>query len=310
MKAKVLTLLTAILFTVDMMAQITYSNGNLNINNAPSNKVITGLNINTWPGFYWTCCAETRFFQLDVSPSSPRIAGTGNKIVFYNTATNKYNSIEVANVYNLSDARAKENINPLSTGLSTILQLNPVTYNWKTTTQQEDEISTLSSDSTTIAKGPDGEGLQYGFLAQDVEKIIPSAVQTNENGQKLINYTAIIPILVEAVKELQTTVEAQAQTIPKLSNASSAYKKANSKIISCSPNPSNGMVTVSTQMENGVTNCYLTISSLTGTTKKTVKLSQDSEATQVDVTSLSKGIYIVSLFTNGQIADTKRLIKE
>ena len=222
MKAKVLTLLTAILFTVDMMAQITYSNGNLNINNAPSNKVITGLNINTWPGFYWTCCAETRFFQLDVSPSSPRIAGTGNKIVFYNTATNKYNSIEVANVYNLSDARAKENINPLSTGLSTILQLNPVTYNWKTTTQQEDEISTLSSDSTTIAKGPDGEGLQYGFLAQDVEKIIPSAVQTNENGQKLINYTAIIPILVEAVKELQTTVEAQAQTIPKLSNASSA----------------------------------------------------------------------------------------
>ena len=70
------------------------------------------------------------------------------------------------------------------------------------------------------------------------------------------------------------------------------------------------MVTVSTQMENGVTNCYLTISSLTGTTKKTVKLSQDSEATQVDVTSLSKGIYIVSLFTNGQIADTKRLIKE
>ena len=100
------------LLPMGMNAQITYSSGNLNINNAPKHNYL-GLTVNKWLGMYWTC-KTNNFFQLDISPANPRLAGTGNQVVFYNSATSTFNSIQVANVYNYSDARAKDNIKPLT----------------------------------------------------------------------------------------------------------------------------------------------------------------------------------------------------
>lgn len=94
------------------MAQIKYSGGNICINEASKN-TFYGLSIDKWPGMYWTCKGHN-FFQLDVTPINPRIAGTGNQVVFFNTATSTFNSIQVANVYNYSDERAKKNIHGLN----------------------------------------------------------------------------------------------------------------------------------------------------------------------------------------------------
>ena len=49
---------------------------------------------------------------------------------------------------------------------------------------------------------------EIGLLAQEVESILPGAVLTDDNGSKLINYNALIPVLIDAVKALQTEVEA------------------------------------------------------------------------------------------------------
>ena len=51
------------------------------------------------------------------------------KFVFYNSNTSTFNSIQVKNVYQYSDARAKKDIQPLSDGLYKVLNLNPVSYN-------------------------------------------------------------------------------------------------------------------------------------------------------------------------------------
>lgn len=49
---------------------------------------------------------------------------------------------------------------------------------------------------------------EIGLLAQDVESILPEAVLTDESGGKLINYNALIPVLIDAVKSLQEEVAA------------------------------------------------------------------------------------------------------
>ena len=44
---------------------------------------------------------------------------------------------------------------------------------------------------------------QIGFIAQELQKVLPEAVHTIQNSPFLsVDYTRIIPLLVEAVKEL------------------------------------------------------------------------------------------------------------
>ena len=89
-----------------------------------------------------------------------------------------------------SDKKLKKNITPIKDSLNKILSLEGKNYEWK--------------DKTKIGK-------QYGFIAQDVEKIIPELVSQGET--KHLNYTGIIPLLVEAIKDQQKQIEELKQKI-------------------------------------------------------------------------------------------------
>lgn len=75
-------------------------------------------------------------------------------------------------------------------GLNVISQLRPVTYQFA----GEKEMGRSSN-------------LEIGLLAQEVEKILPSIVYTDDEGKKLINYIALIPVLIESMKTLQAEVD-------------------------------------------------------------------------------------------------------
>lgn len=79
-----------------------------------------------------------------------------------------------------SDLNLKTNINTLSNSLAKVLDLRGVSFNWKD-------------------RGDDSD--QIGFIAQEVEKIFPESVR-GEEGSKSVSYTSLVPVLVEAVKEL------------------------------------------------------------------------------------------------------------
>lgn len=51
-------------------------------------------------------------------------------------------------------------------------------------------------------------GLQMGFVAQEVEEVLPELVHTDSQGFKYVAYGKVVPLLVEAVKELGSKVEA------------------------------------------------------------------------------------------------------
>ena len=52
-----------------------------------------------------------------------------------------------------------------------------------------------------------GNGKDIGLLAQEVEQVLPNVVLTDPDGKKLINSTAIIPVMIQAIKELKAEVE-------------------------------------------------------------------------------------------------------
>jgi len=83
-----------------------------------------------------------------------------------------------------SDFRKKTNITTYTRGLSEVLQLRPVSFNWKEYNPTE---------------------TQYGFIAQEVETIIPEIVNEDSQGYKNIK-DVYVPILVNAIKELQNQI--------------------------------------------------------------------------------------------------------
>jgi hypothetical protein len=83
-----------------------------------------------------------------------------------------------------SDLRLKKNLELITNPTDKLMQLNGYSYQWK------------SDDSH-----------QYGVIAQEVEKILPYAVSTGNDGIKGVSYNQIIPVLIEAVKEQKTKIE-------------------------------------------------------------------------------------------------------
>ena len=90
-----------------------------------------------------------------------------------------------------SDARMKRNITDLDNALANTLQLRAVTFNWNT-----DEFPDMGSSNQT----------QIGLIAQEVEKVYPELVSVDPGGYRMIDYAGLTPILLEAIKEQQTTI--------------------------------------------------------------------------------------------------------
>lgn len=190
----IVTLFLASTFTVSNAQIKYYSDGKLTFGNTQPyefyHQTIYGN------GMYFKC-KTGNFFQIDVTPVGTRLASHSDQVVFYNTKTSTFNSIQVKNVYNYSDAAAKTNIANLSNSLNSVLQLRPVTYNFA------DKPSIASDVSYTTG----GDGKEIGLIAQEVEQVLPNVVLTDDEGKKLINYTAIIPVLIDAIQTLQAEVE-------------------------------------------------------------------------------------------------------
>lgn len=194
MKKAVLISFTLCLLAISSYAQLTYNaNGTLTLGNV-SPYGIYRTNFEGY-GFYFTRLANSTFLEFCLGGTSPRIAGAGDQIVFYNTETSTFNSIQVASVYNYSDRNAKTNIQPISYGLQTVLNLKPVTYNWK---NPHNGLKNLATGTTPS---------NIGFISQDVEQVLPQLVYTDAEGHKLLNYTGIIPILTRSIQELSAEVD-------------------------------------------------------------------------------------------------------
>jgi len=112
-----------------------------------------------------------------IIPESPGTLNIGDSTNFVATVTAQdFNSV--------SDLNLKTNIESIENALDTINKMDGYTFNWKS----------------------DGE-IGIGVIAQEVEEILPDIVKTNEDSVKSVSYVSIIPVLIEAIKELSNKID-------------------------------------------------------------------------------------------------------
>jgi hypothetical protein len=142
---------------------------------------------------------------------SNTIVPQNDNSVSLGSASLRWSTIYATNgVINTSDSREKENIQPLHYGLQELKQLKPVSYQWK----EEKYGKTILSDSEKRNK--------IGFIAQDLQNILPETVQDSEwrpkdpNNLSVyekrktnilgVSYSEILPVVIKATQENQNTL--------------------------------------------------------------------------------------------------------
>lgn len=90
--------------------------------------------------------------------------------------------------FSTSDERLKTNLTPILDSLDKVGEIKGYEYDW---------IENDHHDNT---------GHDIGVIAQEIEKIAPEAVVTRDNGYKAVRYEKLIPILIQAIKELNDKV--------------------------------------------------------------------------------------------------------
>ncbi len=114
-----------------------------------------------------------------------------------------------------SDERLKENVEDVTNGLHCVKKLRPITFTRK---EVPDPVFEKDSDGNDITPRPsaikeDSVGssdVEYGLIAQEVEKVCPELVETSEyaEGYKSIDYSVLSVLLLKAVQEQQEQIEA------------------------------------------------------------------------------------------------------
>ncbi|MDC3266288.1 tail fiber domain-containing protein [bacterium] len=93
-----------------------------------------------------------------------------------------------------SDKNLKENITRIEDALEKVRWLKGVEFDWK-----KDVISNLPH----VGPKPDHD---IGLIAQEVEQVFPEAVTVRDDGYKAVDYSRLVPVLIEAIKELSYRV--------------------------------------------------------------------------------------------------------
>tara|TARA_B100001758_G_C18408552_1_gene613950 strand:+ start:8 stop:781 length:774 start_codon:yes stop_codon:yes gene_type:complete len=103
-----------------------------------------------------------------------------------------YGNLRTNGIDELSDERWKKDVVGIENALEKVLNMNGVYYNWKKDEFPENEFT---------------DRHQVGFIAQELEKILPEVVNTDDKGYKSVMYGHVVALLVEAIKDLEAQVD-------------------------------------------------------------------------------------------------------
>ncbi|PSK88995.1 tail fiber domain-containing protein [Taibaiella chishuiensis] len=205
-----------------------------------------------------------------------------------------------------SDRNLKANIKPLTNALSIVKQLEGKTYQWNEKAQKEKRAD---------------NGTHVGFIAQDLQKIIPEVVIADKDGELGVNYTEIIPLLTEAIKEQQNQIEelkalVKNQSAQSTDNKMEVTSKLNIKLSENNlsvlgqntPNPFGDFTTIECYIPSEVKTASLVFTTVDGKTLKVIDLTQRGKVTaNIYASELKNGVYLYTLMADGKVVDSKRM---
>ena len=146
---------------------------------------------------------ETLMLRATTDADFPALnSNAGIGLTINSTSSTFYGDLDVTGdvtAYSSSDQRLKTDLQPIENSLDKVKSLTGYTFNWN-----------------ELAENKPQDQREAGVLAQDVEAVLPEVTTTKDDGYKSVRYEKMVPLLVEAIKELSDKVDAQQQEIERL----------------------------------------------------------------------------------------------
>jgi hypothetical protein len=97
----------------------------------------------------------------------------------------------------LSDESVKDNVQPLTGAWDRVSKLRAVEFDWNEGAPQE----------SGFCEARTGGKHDFGFVAQEVEKVVPEIVGTRRDGKKTVKYSKLTPMLLDCIQDLKAEIE-------------------------------------------------------------------------------------------------------
>ncbi len=278
---------TSICSTLNFVPKVSTVTGTLSCSQIFDNGNSVG--INTTGGFAYTSLAGARLGTL-IPPAAGTIKFEVNGV-----------ARSLANIVT-SDAKFKSNIQSIPDAIEIVKLLSGKTYTWNQNAQQN-----LGADN----------GRHIGYLAQELQEIIPEVVITDNEGNLGVNYNEIIPVLSEAIKAQQKRIEQlEAQILTHKSAAPTGFAEKKETTFEGGflaqnvPNPFSAATEIKYQLPTGTQKASIGIYDMNGKEIKLIVLSSEMSLGSVMIQGgdLQPGMYMYSLLINGQYFDSKKMV--
>jgi len=173
--------------------------GTLGVTGASTFSSTVGISSNTTVGGTFGVTGASTFSSTVGISGNTTVGGTltitGNinssgSLITLNNNTQVNGTLNVTGditAFYTSDQRLKENIVPIPNALNKVISISGNTYDW--------------------VQGSGKEGSDVGVIAQEILEVLPEAVTTRETGYLAVRYEKIIPLLIEAIKDLKEEID-------------------------------------------------------------------------------------------------------
>ncbi|MGL5892098.1 MAG: tail fiber domain-containing protein, partial [Bacteroidia bacterium] len=234
----------------------------------------------------------------------PPVGGVAN---FYLEVTG---GVLAEGYFAFSDKRFKSDIQTIENPMERIMKMRGTSYIFNAPSNTEGQKGTL----------------QMGFIAQELEQVVPEAVVKCDNGVYAVNYNSLTPLLVEGIKQQQTTIQTLTDRVAELEKqlaqqtpGSSApagtfqgqlpVNPALGNLQQNVPNPFNQQTVINFSVAENAGVAMIAIYDLNGRQIRSEQLNQRGNGQLViNANELSPGMYIYALIVDGNAADSKRMI--
>ena len=280
--------------------------------------------------------------NLGLTFASAKTSGSTTNYTFFVTGDG---SIYSKGSWLTSDISKKKDIRELESPLDKIMQLHGVEFafiedasdnqNAESRTMESESnnkndseihkeqptsrfsLSTLDKNVLRQMEDEQNEMRNIGFIAQEVEKVLPNVVRTSIDGTKAVSYVQIIALLVEGMKEQQQVIEQLRTDVANLQQEQINKPKKARNISACSqaflyqntPNPFSQSTTIGYYLPADTREAAIHVYDMTGGEIAAYPLTSfgNGELT-IDGGTFRAGMYLYSLIADGQLIDTKQMI--
>jgi len=230
-------------------------------------------------------------------------------------------TVRASQYITFSDRRLKQDVQPITNASELLNKLEGVTYLYR---------QDLKDEGRNLASGE-----QIGFIAQDVQKVLPQLVKEDGEGYLGVSYQSLIPVLVESHKELSAKnteleealtemqeanrkLEAEMESIKSMlselteklpTTTVSLANEPKEMLLQNAPNPFSEATTIEYDLPANCSGSQLLITDANGSLIKTIELLETGRGRVVlQANALTPGTYRYTLVCQGETLASKSMV--